>query len=183
MNKPIWLSIMLCIALLQLSCAERGDNAAVSASSPASATALKVSTTPGLSAKPGLPVSLQTPRQQIPVADPTKVDLTLLTQQHSGRYRVRLSPSLGLSIISGEPEQLFTLDDTGRVPLSLVVQADRVGKYYLNIEVVNPEQTEGINRRALAAVILVGNDAVKPSVNGPLNSQKKRVLPAQESIR
>lgn len=171
------LSAFLCLMLLQTGCDTASDTVANASNSVANATPLALPQSQPITGKPGLPVSLQVARQGVELSVPTRVDLTLLVQKNSGRFRVRLMPEEGLTVIAGELEQQLKANRTGRMPLSLEVQADSPGKYYIGIEVESLEAISGINRRPLAAVIIAGPVAT-PAMNKPARSP---VLPAQQN--
>ncbi|WP_049721589.1 hypothetical protein [Gilvimarinus polysaccharolyticus] len=147
------------------------------------ATTLTVEPVSRLSAKPGLPVTLLNPRQGIDVGVGSQVDLSLMSQLVDGYLDVRITLSEGLTLIEGELTQNRSIDNAKLVPMSLVLRADMAGKYYVNMEIVNPEQLQGVNRRALAVTVIAGGEVNKALKTETENDPEQHILPAQETTR
>ena len=183
MTNYKWLTMTLCLALFQVGCDKPHETAAVASSSVANATVLPVAPANRVSAKPSLPVTVVAARQQVNVSEVTRVDLALKTSLSTGRFDVRITPDVGLVVVSGELEQQLTISGAEVLPMSLELRADQPGKYYVNIEVVSPEQVEGLNRRTLAVVVIAGRDGTKTLSADSKAEPKKHVLPAQETVQ
>lgn len=181
------LTITLCLTLFQVGCGESGSAVSDTPNTNSNAVAanakvLAVQPAAQVNAKPGLPVSLAAPRQGIDVGMDTRVDLSLITSLSTGYLEVRITPSVGLAVVGGELTQQLTIGNAKTMPMSLTLRAEAAGKYYVNIEVVNPEQVDGLNRRALAAIVIAGDEGKKAQATEPKSGTDKHVLPAQETV-
>ncbi|WP_041523155.1 hypothetical protein [Gilvimarinus agarilyticus] len=173
---------LLCFAWLLAACNGSVDSAGAD-SSVVSAEVLNTAQVGSVIGKPALPVRLLHPRQRVDVGVVTEVDLSLVTDLPETSFRVSISPDSGLSVVTGSLEQTLNSADTlDAMLMSLEVRADYPGKYYINLEVVNSGGATGLDRRALALVVLAGPTEAKALSAEPKTIPEKRVLPAQERV-
>ena len=181
MNKRL-LAMALCSVLLLAGCNEPDMSVAAASGAIPEATVLSVGSGNSVSAKPGLPVTLLKPRQGVEVGVVTRVDLSLTTGLSKGRFEVGVTPSAGVTVVAGELQKTLIIDDTDGLSMGLDIRVDQPGKYYINIEVTSIEQVGGLDRRALAAVVVAGGEDFKMSSTELKSKSEKHVMPAQERV-
>ena len=178
----IKLAFILCFAWLLTACHGSGD-AGGAGSSAVWAEVLHSPKSDSVGGKPALPVTLLHPRQRVDVGVATRVDLSLATALSDTSFQVSITPDAGLSVVAGSLQQnVSSAGSSESMDIALDVRAERPGKYYINLEVISSDATAGLDRRALALVVLAGATEAKALLAEPKATPEKHVMPAQERV-